>query len=368
VSLAEAPGRNRKPLVAWVFAEPGRARDLSPGEWDLLLQQAQNTGLGGRLADILRSAGILADVPARVRHVLAMAEVHTDKFRRQTLWEAKSMRAILHPLDQPVILMKGGAYIVRGLAAGRGRPLSDIDILVPRERLGAVENAFLTNGWHAIKHDSYDDRYYREWSHELPPLRHMRRGTVLDIHHTILPPTARYTVDGAKLLPAVQDIPGEPGLMTLQPVDMVLHNIVHLFADGAMENGLRDLVDLHSLLGEFRTTPGFWRGLLQRAEELGLGRPLYYALDTVSHVLEFPVPLEVMAEVEPHAPVTMPLLRPVFARCLRPYHVSAEGPAVAAARFAVYVRSHYLRMPFSMLIPHLTRKAVRRWKEGEAAA
>ena len=129
-----------------------------------------------------------------------------------------------------------------------------------------------------------------------------------------------------------------------------------------------DLVDLQSLLREFRDSAGFWRQLLSRAEELGIGRPLYFALDAVSRILEFPVPMEVMAELEPHAPVTMPLLRPMFAHCLRPYHVRAEGPVVAAARFAVYIRSHYLRMPFSMLIPHLTRKAVRRWKEGEEAA
>ena len=355
-------------LVTGVFGDPRRAPGLSAAEWDLLLQQAQNSGLAGRLAEVLRAADLLSQVPARARHVLAMAEVHSDKYRRGALWEAQCMRVVLREIDQPVILLKGGAYIARGLAAGRGRVLSDLDILVPFDRLTPVEEAFLGNGWQAVKHDDYDDRYYRDWGHELPPMRHRRRGTVVDIHHTILPPTARYTVDGALLLAAAEEIPGEPGLMTLQPVDMVLHNVAHLFADGAMENGLRDLVDLQALLGELSRQSDFWRRLLLRADELNLTRPLFYALDAVSRLLEYPVPMEIMAEARAGAPRGRGLIAPVFDRALRPYHTSVESLDVRLARFAVYLRSHYLRMPMTMLIPHLTRKAVRRWKQDEAAA
>lgn len=355
-------------LLVGLFADPGRARQLLPGQWDLALQQAQNTGLAGRLADVLREGGAWASLSQRVKHVLTMAEMHTARFRQEAQWEAKSMRAVMRDIGQPLILLKGGAYVVRDLAAGRGRVLSDIDILVPRERLQAVENIFLARGWRPMKQNEYDDHYYRDWGHELPPMQHMRRGTVVDIHHTILPPTARYTVDGTLLLAAAQGIPGEPDMMTLQPVDMVLHSVAHLFADGAMDNGLRDLIDQQALLRQFGTEPGFWRMLLLRADELGLQRPLFYALDALERHLEYPVPMEVMAEVSTWAPSGWGLLRPLFARCLRPRHSSVEGPDVAAARFAIYLRSHYLRMPMTMLIPHLTRKAVRRWRQDEAAA
>ena len=40
-------------------------------------------------------------------------------------------------------------------------------------------------------HSAYDQRYYREWMHELPPLLHVRRQTALDVHHAIAPETAR---------------------------------------------------------------------------------------------------------------------------------------------------------------------------------
>lgn len=354
--------------VAWVFADPARIVDLSPGAVDLLLQQTQNCALGGRLAAILRERNLLAGLPSRARHVLAMAEVHSGNHARQALWEAACIREILAEVGQTAVLLKGAAYLARGLRAGRGRMMSDIDILVPRENLGVIESVFYRNGWIGMKADEYDDHYYREWSHELPPMQHVQRQTVVDIHHTILPPTARYNVDGAPLIRHAQAVEGLPGLMTLQPVDMVLHNIVHLFADGAMENGLRDLVDLQALLREFSDQQGFWRQLLSRAEELELRRPLYYALYAIERLLEYPVPVEVKAEIDAEAPFAMEVIGPTLLRALRPYHQAADGLGVRAARFAIFVRSHYLRMPMRMLIPHLTRKAFRRWKEGEAPA
>lgn len=355
-------------LVAWVFADPARIGRLSPGTVDLLLQQAQNCAVAGRLSAVLRANDLFGDLPPRARHVLAMAEVHSDNHARQALWEANCIREILHDVGQTAVLLKGVAYLVRGLDAGQGRMMSDVDILVSEESLGAIEGVFYRNGWLGMKADEYDDRYYREWSHELPPMKHIQRQTVVDIHHTILPPTARYTVDGALLLRHAQAVPGQPGLMTLQPVDMVLHNIAHLFADGAMENGLRDLIDLQALLRDFSQERGFWRLLLSRARELRLSRPLFYALYAVERLLEFPLPVEVRAEVGTEAPFGIELIGPTLMRALRPYHRAASGPDVAAARFAVFVRSHYLRMPMKMLIPHLTRKALRRWKEDEAPA
>ena len=46
-----------------------------------------------------------------------------------------------------------------------------------------------------MKSDPYDDAYYRRWMHELPPLIHRERDRMIDVHHTILPLTARITPD-----------------------------------------------------------------------------------------------------------------------------------------------------------------------------
>ena len=50
--------------------------------------------------------------------------------------------------------------------------------------------------------DGYDDAYYRRWMHELPPLIHRTRDRMIDVHHTILPLTARPRPDAAALIAA----------------------------------------------------------------------------------------------------------------------------------------------------------------------
>ena len=53
----------------------------------------------------------------------------------QALWEAEMARRALAPLGVPVVLLKGTAFVAAGLAAGVGRSIGDLDILVPRDAL-----------------------------------------------------------------------------------------------------------------------------------------------------------------------------------------------------------------------------------------
>src|SRR3546814_13428481 len=80
------------------------------------------------------------------------------------------------------------------LPSARGRLFSDIDFMVPRARIEEVEHRLLDAGWEPAVADEYDQLYYRRWTHQIPPLRHFRRNTVLDVHHTIVPLTARAPV------------------------------------------------------------------------------------------------------------------------------------------------------------------------------
>jgi hypothetical protein len=111
----------------------------------------------------------------------------------------------------------------------------------------------MLHGWSSAKTSAYDQRYYRRWMHELPPLKHNSRQTVLDVHHAILPTTARLKPDSRKLLAAATPIAGRPDLAVLSPVDMVLHSAAHLFCNEDVGNSLRDLVDLDCLLRVLRT-------------------------------------------------------------------------------------------------------------------
>src|SRR3546814_17950409 len=74
-------------------------------------------------------------------------------------------------------------------------PLLPYTILFRASRPDAVEAGLIAAGWEWVKPDPYDDQYYRRWMHEVPPLTHKERDRMIDVHHTILPLTARQTPD-----------------------------------------------------------------------------------------------------------------------------------------------------------------------------
>jgi hypothetical protein len=233
-------------------------------------------------------------------------------------------------------------------------------VLVPHGGLPSVEAALMLRGWATGKTTAYDQRYYRRWMHELPPLRHISRQTWLDVHHAILPITARLKPDSAKLLAASRPVAGEPRLRVLAPVDMVLHSATHLFCNEDVGNSLRDLVDLDSLLREFASEEGFWPRLTVRARELDLPRPLYYALRYAVRVLGTPIPVQVLheAEIGRPPPLLRGLMDALFLQTLQPDR--ATDRLASLARGSLYVRAHWLRMPLLLLAQHLTIKALRR--------
>jgi hypothetical protein len=160
------------------------------------------------------------------------------------------------------------------------------------------------------------------------------------------------------LLEAARPVPGSR-FKVLAPVDMVLHLMVHLFYGGEMHDGLRELVDIDDLLTHFAATePGFWEQFWPRAEQLDLARPASYGLRYAQRLLGTPVPaavVEASAAGAPAGPVlgAMDRLAPVG---LFPQHPDEPRRVARAAWLALYVRSHWVKMPPVMLTRHLWRK------------
>ncbi len=357
-------------LLQTVLADPSSVQACSPAQWDLLVRQARRANLLGRLGSTLQEAGLMAAVPEAPRQHLVAADVICRRQSISVRWEVQCIRQALARCDTPIVLLKGAAYEMAGLAPARGRLFSDVDILVPRALLDAVESALMLDGWQASEHDAYDQHYYRAWMHEIPPLRHVRRDTTIDVHHNILPAIARVRVDAQALIDASVPVPGRDGVRVLQPVDMLLHSATHLFHEGEFTNGLRDLYDIDALLRAFGADERFWDDLVPRAATLGLGRSLYYALHTSTRMLGTPVPDRVMAAARAWRPARplAGLMAWCWRHALQPAHPSAETRGVRIARAALYLRSHWLRMPFPLMVWHLGRKAVLRARRDEETA
>lgn len=328
-------------LLVQALRDPGSLTESC--DWPALIAAARAEQLIGSLAFRLEGRA----VPPRVEATLKAARCDAGQARTQALWEAEMCRRGLAPLAVPVILLKGTAFHAANLEASIGRSVGDLDILVPRESLREVEAALIAAGWERLKEaDGYDDLYYRQWMHELPPLVHRTRDRMIDVHHTILPMTARPRPDAASLIAdscALAD-----GLRVLSPADMIVHAAAHLLADGDLAGGLRNLWDIDRLVREFSRDPAFWSDLARRARIHQLADPVARALRLAGRVYATPVEKSVAGRAR--------LSDRLFeARLLARNGWGQERGK--ALRFAFYVRSHWLRMPPLMLARHLWVKA-----------
>ena len=350
---------NEAPLLLQALRRPALIVTLDEAAWDLLLRQAGAANLMATFGHLLDEHGLFARVPPRAREHLDWAGMLARRHRQAVRWEVRLIRQALHGLGIPVLLLKGAAYSITGLPPGHGRLFSDIDILVPEARLAEAEAALMLAGWAGTHHDAYDQRYYREWMHELPPMQHLRRESMIDVHHAILPKTASARPDSALLRAASLPVAGEPDVRVLAPTDMLLHSAVHLFSDGEYHNGLRDLVDIRRLLEHFGSDARFWAQLVPRARQLELTRPLFYALRYADMLLGAAIPPALTADLADAAPgpTLLGLMDALFRRALLPEHNSCGDWLSPVARFLLYVRGNWLRMPPLLLARHLLHKA-----------
>jgi len=346
-------------LILTVLRNPKLISKFSELQWDLLLRQARAASLLARLGLILLSKGLQTEVPDKVwRHIESEIQL-SEALKRNVCWEVARISDAISPLGLKLILLKGAAYTLSGVSASLGRLYQDTDIMVNKAKLDDVERMLMWYGWIDGEQDEYDQKYYRQWMHELPPKYHKHRGTTLDIHHNIIPKTCTLCPDAEWLLASAVNIPGS-NYWTLAAEDMVLHSASHLFWGGEFENGLRDLSDIDLLLREFSDNDTeFWQRLLTRADHLGLGKPLYYALRYSRKMLKTPVPEAVLNASKFHAPsfAQIKIMDSLFRRALSPSHPSCDDAFTGLARWLLYLRSHWLKMPLLLLIPHLTRKA-----------
>ena len=353
--------RMGKAPIIEALLKPQETLQWPPRRWEGFLQLARSLNLLAKFAFRAESTDILDRLPYKVCEQLIAARNLAEHHRRTVSWEVQCLVNLLSYREIDFILLKGGAYIMAGLPAGLGRKVSDVDILVRKGSLEKAEQILLLAGWEHIKLNPYDQRYYRRYMHEIPPLKHKDRKTFLDVHHTILPETGRLHPDPDLLWEDAQPVQDEYWRV-LSPEDMVLHSAAHLFQDGDLEGGLRDLFDLDDLMHDFAMRDeNFWGNLHERAQRLDLTRPLFYALTFCHEILGTAIPDRAMKQAQQGAPnpAVTQVMRYLAHRTLVPTTPDGRKRSNSWQQTALYIRSHWLRMPPALLVNHLFHKGWR---------
>ena len=348
------------PQLAWLQAlrEPALSLLWTLADWEQNIRLARRLRLLARLAVRIEASGLLALVPPQARRHL-LAETRLSRWRvGGMVWLLDRIGATLAGQGYPLVLLKGAAYIGQDLAIAQGRLPSDVDILVPKVHLAQAQATLAAAGWGEIELDPHDQRYYREWSHEVPPMRHPVHRVELDLHHNILPPVARMRVDADLLLDRLQPSIW-PAWQVLQPMDQVLHSAAHLFQDSEARDRVRDLIDLDGLFRHFGPAPGFWDQLPERAAQLGLSEPLALASHFCVLWLATPLPPACLARIKAcgPGPLRRAWLLPILSSILTPAAPDRAAPWHQDAAAVLFLaRYHRNRMPLRLLLPHLWHK------------
>ncbi len=345
--------------------EPARCAAFDAATWDRVIRSARSARLLGTLSARVRTALPLDSLDPAVRRHLLAGQVEADFRAQKVRYLLSAIEPTIAAAGVPCVLLKGSAYLAQGLALAEGRMPADVDAMVPRAALDDLERTLLAAGWQYDEDlTPYDQRYYRDWSHELPPLRLPGQALEFDLHHTILPPLGRLRPDTQALFDAASPVAGTP-FRVLAPADQVLLAAAHLFHDSDCTNRLRDLVDIDGLLRAFAARdPAFWTVLESRARLHHLGRPLWYAITFARSWLGTPVPADAMAQIDAFQPgrAAASILCALVARTLPPIDPDGEATRVRGrASRLLLARATWLRMPPALVIKHGLSKFARSW-------
>ena len=347
-------------LLLDILKTPQNAGTLDPSQWVTLIHDARATNLLGSLARRLE-AGQVTVPPDPKRHLDGATQLG-QRQRRSVQWEVNQIHCALLSLQRPIVLLKGAAYVLGSHPASLGRLFGDIDILVDKATLGDVESRLMLNGWVSAKASPYDQRYYRKWMHELPPMTHVKRGTVLDIHHNILPPTAKGRPDPQKIM-ARSTPTADTSMQWIRvpcPEDLLIHSLTHLVHEGELGNGLRDLNDVDVMVRACANPSDFWPRFVEFAESMQLSAQVALGLTLAQKVFATPIPESVFKALTQRGKAPPTWLLWIYLWSIPGLFDKQPKWITMLARWVIYVRSHALRMPIHLLVPHLLVKGFSR--------
>ena len=341
-----------------VLREPRAAGVLSLADWEPVIRLARaaklHATLGHRLAADDERWRALPDQPrAHLQAAMSFAA-----YRRHLLGAELRGLAEVFPRGTEVILLKGAAYHAQDLPLAEGRLSADVDLLVRQADIDLTEAAMVVVGWTSTVTDAYDQRYYRQWSHELPPMRAEGHALEIDLHHGIAPVTSRCRPDPAALWASRRPLPGSR-YFVLDRADQLIHAVVHLFQDTELDGRLRDLLDIDAMLRGLPGEDAALRSLASRVSQFGADRLFWYALTACQRWLGTPIPSVLWPEPPPRT--AQEVMNWMLPRTLLP-RLPEERPGLGGtlAGKLAQLRYHHMRMPLGLLFRHGLAKGWRR--------
>jgi len=350
-----AAGISKSTFLA-ILSQQKKLETLTPAQQDALLRVAISAHMHGVLAGIANKQSPLLLPRPLTRH---FSSVNTFSFAQKTqvIASVTLLSEQLLSANVPVLLLKGAAYILGNKHNAHGRLISDIDILVQQDALKVVESVLHQHGWRAKQLNDYDEKYYREWSHELPPYVHNQTGVTLDIHHNLIPSSSGKTVNISELHASKVEV----GNNVYIPSDgyLILHSAIHLLLNDDTEKGLRDCFDLHSLIQNYLLSKP-----IESLRSIFIDANCDAEFSVLIHLLnrvfadQYHTILLASENLTPLSWHEKMLVSSLY-KTVFPQTQHLLDNASLLARQHVYVHGHLSKMPMRLFIKHISYKSYR---------
>ena len=338
-----------------LFVMPHTALQYNETQWSGIVQLLRHEKLLARYGHRLADHHLLEQLPLSVQHHFNNAMDVTTRHIHQVHHTVKLIHRVLGE-SYPMIVLKGAAYTLLGDVVSRGRIYSDVDIWVQHSDIAGAEQQLKLTGWFSGEIDDYDDRYYREWAHEIPPMYHGGTGAVLDMHHNIVPPVSGRAVDVSFFIQHIEVTAS--GVKVLSLPARTLHSTIHLLFNEECEYALRDLIDLVLMFEQFSLDD--WDGYLALAEQTGFAREGVMAIALCQNMLNLSVPEAIAKQASPiQKEASTRVLVAVYQRIMASSHPLVASRLSKVCERFIWLRGHFLKMPWTLLLYHMMMKAYR---------
>ena len=354
-------------LLIQLISERITVSSLSYTNWCDVIALSRQLGFLPFLYEKARCEEAIEFLPESVSSQLKSASLEVSRQQESINWHIKQLCAN-NPQPIKSILLKGAAYIAGNKPNAKYRLLSDIDLLVLKDAIGDAELWLFFNGFSISVSDEYDDFYYRQWMHELPPFVNSVSGMTLDLHHNILPLTSKRHIDSTLFFNKAKKV--DTNLFLPCDEDLLIHSAVHLIQDSVFNRTLRDLSDQFWLLQDYAERHESTKLLIARSNELGLSNDLAKTLTLMNLVFERQLLKEEksLIQTELENRFFWPLERYCYVTMLTQPVSSDWKLKHFFASSILYLKSHFIKMPLGLLLKHLfvkTRKRVKTFFENE---
>lgn len=328
-------------IINRLMTNPGYAADVTLADWDEVIPFANHCELLPQLTAKLVSHESSETLPVGVQTRL-QREDQINRFYEMThTFELDELARLLGERCTRLVLLKGGAYSRSGQAWARGRRSTDVDLLVRENELDTVAETLSSNGY--VTDDELterDQRYYRRWLHELPPLKHSYRLIEIDVHFRLLPLGDPKTFPVDDLIDRSVAIPSTK-YYWLDPIHRVIHACTNLAHIGEARRALRDLWDTRFLVeGEYLTCPIDWQQLGDEVRSLGLEREVSTVLLLGQELVDLTIPDDWTTEFVGKSPNQI-RRSPIYRTMKHAAFPSGNQYRTTSRRFATWALEHY---------------------------